>query len=305
MALSIDVEDWFQVENLKGMIPRSTWTDRELRVERNTERLLEILARTETRATFFCLGWIAERVPMLVRRIVAAGHELASHGYDHELVYEIGPERFRSDVRSAKARLEDTAGVPVDGYRAPSFSITDWALEILLAEGYRYDSSFFPSPTHDRYAKLELEALRPGGMRIEAAGQRAAGKSASGESVAAAPTWPPAVVQLANGMLEVPINTWHVAGRTWPWGGGGYFRIVPGALFRFGWPRAAAQHGGAVFYLHPWEVDPGQPHIDGLPRSYRFRHYVNLHRTADRLERLCRAYRFDTVARLIELVPAG
>lgn len=273
-VMSIDVEDWFQVENLKAAIPRSSWDDRPLRVAANTRRILDVFARTGTRATFFCLGWVAEREPALVREIVAAGHEVASHGYGHHLIYDISREEFREDVTRAKAILEDIGGTAVIGYRAPSFSITGDAIGILAETGHRYDSSYFAFGGHDRYGSLDL-----------------AGATERRGSA-------PAAVRLENGLWELPISVLTVGGTVLPWGGGGYFRLYPPRLFRAGFRRAMKQGRGGTFYLHPWEVDPGQPRVPGIKASYRLRHYVNLKKTERRLEALCRALPFgraDTV----------
>lgn len=278
-VMSIDVEDWFQVENLRAAIPRSSWEDRPLRVADNTRRILDVFARTGTRATFFCLGWVAEREPGLIREIAAAGHEVASHGYGHQLIYEISPEEFRADITRAKAILEDITGESVKGYRAPSFSITSEAVDTLLETGHRYDSSYFAFGGHDRYGKLDLDA------------------ETRGDAIAPSP----AALRLRNGLWELPISVLTVAGKVLPWGGGGYFRLYPPSLFRAGFRRALEQAGGGTFYLHPWEVDQDQPRVKGIRGSYRLRHYVNLHKTERRLEALCRALPFDRADTILGL----
>ncbi len=263
-GLSFDIEDWFQVENLRGAIDRSSWSSRPLRVEASTRRILELLAQTETRATFFFLGWVAERCPQLVREAAAAGHEIASHGYGHELVYRLAPAAFRDDVRRAKALLEDLSGQAVRGYRAPSFSITresTWALDVLREEGYTYDSSVFPISGHDRYGFAECGT---------------------------APfTWP-------NGLLEIPLAVYKIRELGLPVAGGGYFRLFPYAYFRGLLARINRSGHSFVFYLHPWELDPDQPRVK-VSLGYRFRHYVNLRRTAGRLARLVQDFRFDRI----------
>ena len=274
--MSIDVEDWFQVENLKGAIPRSQWDHYPLRVGDNTRLILDIFDATGTKATFFCLGWVADRDPGLIREIADRGHEIASHGYAHELLYDIGPERFREDLRRAQGILEDASGQSVTGYRAPSFSITDWALDILAEEGYQYDSSYFPARGHDRYATLSPD-LFPSATDVS----------------------PPLVTRFSTGLTELSITVLEVLGRPIPWGGGGYFRLYPPGLFRAGFAAAARRHGGAVFYLHPWEVDPGQPRVEGVKKSYALRHYVNLSKTADRLRRLCESFDFVPCGSLV------
>ncbi len=264
--LGIDVEDWFHVENLKGSVSRDSWSTRERRVEQNIDWLLQALERSDTQATFFILGWVAEEMPGLVRLIAAGGHEIASHGYSHELVYTMSREAFREDVLRSKRHLEDLTGAPVLGYRAPSFSITDWATDVLADLGLAYDSSLFSS-NHDRYGKLS--SAQPG------------------------PTF-----ELPNGLLEIPLSYLPLAGRNVPWAGGGYFRLYPYPLFKAG-ARLIARRGVYNFYLHPWEIDPGQPRVTGLPRSYRFRHYHNLGATKRRLEDLLASFPFEPVGGLL------
>jgi polysaccharide deacetylase family protein (PEP-CTERM system associated) len=280
VVMSVDVEDWFQVENLRGVISRESWDDRERRVVANTERILSVLARTETTATFFCLGWIAEREPDLIRAIAAAGHEIASHGYAHRLIYEQDISEFREDVIHAREILSEISGQEIVGYRAPSFSITEDALRVLEETGHRYDSSWFPAAGHDRYGRLELP--------IPA-------------EYAARGVVPP-VIRLGS-FREIPITTRRLGSRLLPWGGGGWFRLFPEGLFRRGFIKATAAAGGGIFYLHPWEVDPGQPRMEGIRRSYAFRHYVNLAKTEGRLERLCRAVPFTSAARMLAGFP--
>jgi polysaccharide deacetylase family protein (PEP-CTERM system associated) len=256
--MSIDVEDWFHVENLRPVIRRETWSERELRVERNTERMLELMADAPgaVRSTCFVLGWVAERCPSLVKRIAAAGHEIASHGHGHELLGEVSTEAFRADVERSKGVLEDLTGAEVRGYRAPAFSITEEAIPILQEVGFTYDSSFFPSVAHDRYGKLR----------------------------GVTPDEP--VVEIAPGFNEIAISCLTVASRGLPWGGGGYFRLLPYRVFRRGVRRILDSGLPYVFYIHPWEMDPGQPRMDGLPRLYRFRHYVGLDRSEARFASL-------------------
>jgi polysaccharide deacetylase family protein (PEP-CTERM system associated) len=275
-AMSIDVEDWFQVENLRSAVPRDSWDARELRVERNTDRMLELLRARGVKATCFVLGWVAERFPQLVRRIHAAGHEIASHGYGHDLIYSLKPEAFREDLRRSKAILEDLSGERVLGYRAPSFSITDWSIDILRDEGFVYDSSSFPTVAHDRYGKLTgMDSGRP-------------------------------IVELRPGFHEVCVSCWKIAGKSWPWGGGGYFRLLPYGLFRRGVHAILRSGTPYVFYIHPWEIDPGQPRMSGLKRSHAFRHYVNLGRCEARWDALLGEVRWTTVRDLLaELVPGS
>ncbi len=262
-AFSIDVEDYFHVEALASAIDRSRWDTLEYRAEANTRRVLDILSQEKVRATFFILGWVAKRSPQLVRDIHAAGHEVACHGLTHQTVYTQTPDVFRAETREAKQRLEDATGVPVRGYRAATYSITArslWALDILEELGFRYDSSIFPI-RHDLYGI-------PGSPRF-------AHRVASGA------------------LLEVPITTVEYMGQRLPAGGGGYFRLLPYALFRAAVRRVNARDGqAAVFYCHPWEIDPGQPRVAGISAKSKFRHYTNLDRMEGRLRHLLRDFRW-------------
>jgi len=257
-AMSVDVEEHFQVSAMEGAISRTDWDRHASRVERNIDTILDLFARHHVQATFFTLGWIAERHPGLVRRIAEAGHEIASHGMAHHRVSSQTPEAFRTDVRAAKARLEDCSGGAVRGYRAASFSLTaetDWAHTVLAEEGYAYSSSIYPI-RHDHYGMPSAP--------------RGAFRPISGGS-----------------FLEIPIATLEAGGRRWPFGGGGYFRLMPYALSRWGIRRINRVDAmPAVFYFHPWEVDPGQPRVPGIGWRTRFRHYVNLARMQGRLDRL-------------------
>jgi polysaccharide deacetylase family protein (PEP-CTERM system associated) len=269
-AMSVDVEDWFQVENLRPAISRASWDGREARVERNTMRILELLDERGLRATFFILGWVAERHPGLIRRIAAEGHEIASHGYGHDLVYTLSQAEFREDVGRCKAMLEDLTGQQVRGYRAPCFSITDWAVTILQELGFQYDSSVFPTVAHDRYGRLTgVGAGEP-------------------------------IVELRPGFHEVCISCLPLGKRGLPWGGGGYFRIIPYPLWRAGVSRILRAGAPYMFYLHPWEIDPGQPRVRGLGRINHFRHYVNLARCEARLRALLSAFPWTTVQGVLD-----
>lgn len=290
-VMSVDVEDWFQVENLRGAVPRKNWDTYSRRVGTNTERILNVLQRTNTLGTFFCLGWIAEREPALIREIRDAGHEIASHGYGHRLIYEQDLGDFREDVVRAKAILEDISGAEVLGYRAPSFSITEASLHVLSETGHRYDSSWFPAGGHDRYGQVDLDSSSnrdtPAVLQLTGTG--------NGENTA-----PPANTGIdtagdatrAHPFYELPITTLRVGARPLPWGGGGWFRLYPPGVFRRGFRLAVRRAGGGMFYLHPWEVDPEQPRVEGIKHSYAFRHYVNLDKTESRLEKLCTIVRF-------------
>jgi polysaccharide deacetylase family protein (PEP-CTERM system associated) len=265
-GFSVDVEDWYQVADFDAVVARDAWDGYESRVARNTDRVLGLLHDAGVKGTFFVLTWNAERHPDVVRRIAAAGHEIASHGYGHRLVYEQTPEEFRDDVGRAKGILEDLTGTPVLGYRAPSFSITAgslWALDVLLDCGYRYDSSVFP-------VKDSLYGL-PGARRF------------------------PYVIRERGGarLLEFPITTTSAFGRNLPLGGGGYLRMLPYNYMRWGMRRVNAGEGEpAVVYIHPWEVDPGQPRLRTAGRRGFSTHYVGLARTEAKLRRLLRDFRF-------------
>ena len=267
-AMTIDVEDYFQVEALASTIDRRDWESFPRRVERNTERLLHILAENGVEATFFVLGWVAERHPGLVRRIVSTGHELASHGFGHLRADRQSPAEFRSDARRSKQILEDLGGVPVRGYRAPTFSIGDaskWAHAILAEEGYRYSSSVYP-------------------VRRDLYGTPAAPR---------APFYP------AHGVLEIPLTSVKVLGIDMPASGGGYFRLLPYPVSRALLRHAARVNTApAIFYLHPWEIDPEQPRHGSPSWKSRFRHYCNLDRTEPRLRRLLGDFTWTRLDRL-------
>lgn len=255
-ALTIDVEDYFQVSAFAPYIPRAEWDSRECRVERNVERILGMLDEHQTKATFFTLGWIAERYPQLIRRISDQGHEVASHGFGHERASDLDRVAFDIDIRRAKSVLEELIGRSVDGYRAPSFSIGPgnlWAFESLVRAGYRYSSSIYPI-RHDHY-----------GM----------------------PDAPRFMYQAADGLLEIPITTLRVFNRNLPSSGGGYFRLLPYGLSRWMLRKVNSKDSeAAVFYFHPWEIDAAQPRIAGIDRRTRFRHYVNIDRMERRLHSL-------------------
>ena len=268
-ALTVDVEDYFQVQALAGTIDRAAWENWPRRVEANTARLLDMFAASGVHATFFTLGWVAERHGGLVRRIVAEGHELASHGYGHELIDRIGEAAFRADVSRARAVLEDAGGVAVAGYRAPTFSLgtrTPWAHTILAEAGYRYSSSIYPI-RHDLYGS---------------------------------PDAPRAPYPAAGGALwELPMTTLRLKGRNLPISGGGWFRLLPYPLYRLGLRRHLSDgNGPAIFYTHPWEIDPGQPHVAGLGWRSRVRHYTGLAAAERRLRRLLAEFRWDRMDRV-------
>jgi polysaccharide deacetylase family protein (PEP-CTERM system associated) len=261
-ALTIDVEDYFQVSAFAPYIRRDEWDARECRIERNIDRVLALLDARGIKATFFTLGWIAERHPKMVRRIGEGGHEIASHGYGHQRASDLGREEFAHDVARAKKILEDIIGHEVRGYRAPSFSIGTgnlWAFDLLAGAGYRYSSSIYPI-RHDHY-----------GM----------------------PESPRFAYRLASGLLEVPVTTIRLMNRNLPSSGGGYFRLLPYALSRWMLRKVNAEDGEpAVFYFHPWEIDPGQPRVPGIDAKTRFRHYVNIPRMEGRLAQLLADFRW-------------
>lgn len=269
-AMTCDVEDYFQVSAFAPYIDRASWPSRECRVEANMERILALFEKNGVRATFFTLGWIAERYPAMVRRIVEAGHELASHGYGHLRASDQSRAEFDNDIRSAKALLEDIGGQAVLGYRAPSFSIGHanlWALDALHEAGYKYSSSIYPV-LHDHYGMPDAPrfAFYPNGP---------------------------------DGLLEVPITTVKMGGRNLPAGGGGYFRLLPYAVSRWMMEKVNREdQESALFYFHPWEIDPQQPRPEGLGAKARFRHYINIDRMERRLALLARDFKWDRMDRI-------
>jgi polysaccharide deacetylase family protein (PEP-CTERM system associated) len=269
-AMTIDVEDYFHVSVFDGLVPRHAWGSMESRVCANTERLLSIFDDAGVQATFFVLGWVAERFPDLVRAIASQGHELASHGYGHRLVYDLTPRAFRDDVRRSKDLLESTACQQVFGYRAPSYSVTPrslWALDVLIDEGYQYDASIFPIH-HDRYG-IPISPRQP------------------------------YVLHRTAPLVEAPGSTVRCGPFNLPIGGGGYFRILPYAWTSWGIRRLnREERRPAIFYLHPWEIDPDQPRLRA-PMLGRFRHYFNLKRTETRLRALLRDFEFAPLMTLL------
>jgi polysaccharide deacetylase family protein (PEP-CTERM system associated) len=263
-AMTVDVEDYFQVQAFAHCVARSDWDAFPGRVDRNTNRILDQFDAAGVKATFFTLGWVAQRQPALIRRIVADGHELASHGWDHTRVDSQDPEVFRDDVRRTKALLEDTGGVAVKGYRAATFSIGThnmWAFPILRQEGYLYSSSINPI-RHDLYGIPDAPRVP---FRPE-----------------------------PDGVLELPMTTVRLLGRNWPCSGGGYFRLLPTMLYRAGLQRVNRHEGHpAIFYFHPWEIDADQPRIANAGWKSRLRHYTNLARMEADLDRLLRDFAWD------------
>lgn len=257
-GLSVDVEDWFQVGAFEGVIDRGSWTSLDDRVERNCERILEMFAAADVQATFFTLGWVAQRHGSLMRRIVDAGHELASHGWDHERVFRFDRDTFAADLERSKKALEDASGAAVTGYRAPSFSIdqrTPWAYMALAEQGFAYSSSVAPI-SHDHYGWREAPrfAFKP--------------------------------LPWAD-LIEIPVTTAHFAGRRLAAGGGGFFRVLPYGFSRWAIRQVNEQdRRPAVFYFHPWEIDPQQPRVTGASLRSKVRHYTNLGVMAEKLEQL-------------------
>jgi polysaccharide deacetylase family protein (PEP-CTERM system associated) len=265
--LTVDVEDYFMVSAFSNIIKTDAWDRYSSRVERNTMHVLDILARYDAKGTFFILGWIAERYPQIVKEIDRRGHEIGCHSYYHKLVYEMSIEDFKEDTEKAKAILENVIGKEVCGYRAPSYSITKksfWAMEVLRESGFLFDSSIFPV-VHDRYGYPEFSRF-------------------------------PKVVETASGkILEIPMSTFRVWDKNIPVGGGGYLRLFPISLTEWAIRKVNEEEKeAAIVYFHPWEIDSGQPRINGS-RLSRFRHYVNIERTENRIEHLLRTFSFGSI----------
>jgi len=267
-ALTVDVEDYFQVSAFENHIPRSEWERLPCRIEANVERILDLFDERATKATFFTLGWIAKRYPGLVRRISDAGHEVASHGSSHRRASDQTPDDFLADIGDAKVLLEDLTGQPVRGYRAPSFSVgpaNAWAFDAIAQAGYRYSSSVYPI-RHDHYG---------------------------------APTSPRFAHEIVPGLLELPVATVRMFNMNLPAGGGGYFRLLPYAISRWSLQRIQQVDAQpAMFYFHPWEIDPAQPRIAGVSARTRFRHYLHLDRMQARLARLLEDFRWGRADRI-------
>jgi polysaccharide deacetylase family protein (PEP-CTERM system associated) len=275
-ALSVDVEDWFQVGAFENTIDRSDWDGLNRRVEANTDACLAMFANAGIKATFFTLGWVAHRHPALIRRIVEQGHELASHGWDHARVFTLTPEQFRDDLAKTRACLEDAGGMAVAGYRAPSFSIdkrTPWAHPILAEAGYTYSSSVAPV-IHDHYGWPEAPRF------------------------AFAPV-------LGSDFLELPVTTAKLGGRTLAAGGGGFFRLLPYQFSRWAVRQVNAEAQSAIIYFHPWEIDPNQPRVADAPLRSKLRHYTNLSVMAPKLERLIGDFAWGRVDEIVRDMQAG
>lgn len=270
-ALSVDVEDWFQVGAFETVIDRKDWDTLECRVERNTDAVMALFDEAEVKATFFALGWVAERYPALIRRIVDAGHEIASHGYGHDRVFTLTPEQFAADIVKTRKLLEDASGQKVIGYRAPSFSIdqrTPWAHEILAEQGYTYSSSVAPVK-HDHYGWADAPrfAFRP---------------------------------VVGSDFLEIPVTTAQLGSKRLAAGGGGFFRLLPYAFSRWAIRQVNNdEQRPAVIYFHPWEIDPDQPRVTNAPIRSKLRHYTKLEVMADKLRRLPKDFRWDRLDNIV------
>jgi len=272
--LTVDVEEWFQVENYAGLITRDTWPGRQSRVAASVERLLGLFEEAGVRATFFVLGWVAERLPDLVPRIAAGGHEIASHGWTHTPIWNLGREEFREEVTRSRALLEAQSGRPVVGYRAPTFSVTArtlWALQELARAGYRYDSSIFPV-RHDRYG---------------------------------IPDAPTAIHLREEGLWEIPLSVYPLGRFHLPVAGGGYLRLFPHSLTRRAIERLNRREEPAVVYVHPWEFDPGQPRVPGVGLLRTWRHHVGIGRNLGKLARLLGEFRFAPAGEVLDTLSAA
>ncbi len=270
-ALSVDVEDWFQVGAFETVINKDSWSKLDCRVERNSDAVLQLFADAGVTGTFFTLGWVAERYPALMRRIVDAGHEIASHGYDHDRVFTFTPDAFAADLRKSRALIEDTSGQKVTGYRAPSFSIdtrTPWAHEILVEQGYSYSSSVAPVK-HDHYGWAEAPRF----------------------------AWQPV---RGSSFIEMPVTTAQLGSRRLAAGGGGFFRLLPYQFSSWAIRQVNNDEGRpAIIYFHPWEIDPDQPRVANAPLKSKLRHYTNLKRMAPKLSRLAREFRWDRLDKIV------
>jgi polysaccharide deacetylase family protein (PEP-CTERM system associated) len=266
-VFTVDVEDYFQVYAFEGVVDRSAWDGYPSRVVRNTEIILELLARHDARGTFFTLGWVADKHPDIVRRIADAGHEIASHGWWHRKITSLTPDQFREDAHSSRAILEQVSGHPVMGYRAPSFSITpgnEWAFDVLLETGYRYDSSLFPI-------------------------------SRSNYGYPSTPPLPHLIHRASGDIMEFPLTTTRILGKRVPAAGGGYLRHFPYSIIRKAFREKDRSGIPGVFYIHPWEIDEDQPHMP-VPWLTSVRHYRNISKVLPRLDRLLREFKFTSIA---------
>ncbi len=269
-GMSVDIEDWFQVGAFENTIARADWDQLEQRVERNTHAVLDLYAAAGVKATFFTLGWVAERAPALMRKIVDAGHELASHGYDHRRVFTMNRAEFAADLERSRKLLEDASGSRIIGYRAPSFSVdtrTPWAHEVLASQGYLYSSSVAPI-VHDHYGWPQSPRF----------------------------AWRPVA---GNDLIEFPVTTALLAGRKMAAGGGGFFRLLPYALSKWAVRQVNQAGEGAIFYFHPWEIDPGQPRVAHAPLKSKLRHYTNLNVMAGKISQLMADFKWGRMDEML------
>ncbi len=269
ILLTIDVEDWFQVENFKSSIAYNSWSDCELRVEENTHRLLNFFDSVSLdndnrpKATFFVLGWIAKRYPLLIKEIAGRGHEVASHGFDHHLCSTLATEILKNDLIRSKKYLEDLTGEVVSGYRAPSFDINADILKIIEDCGYCYDSSYNSFSSHGRYGIVDLSSFSKKGI----------------------------AVNLSQSFYELPVSNLSLKGKVIPWGGGGYFRLTPSLIFHKGVKSILKKEGAYLFYSHPWEFDPDQPRVEDVSAMFKFRHYINIKKTYPKMNRFIETFK--------------
>ena len=279
ILLTIDVEDWFQVENFKSYIDFSTWNSFELRVEKNTHLILDLLDAFsfKPKATFFILGWIAEKLPTLVRQIRDRGHEVGSHGANHHLCTTLDRNRLAQDLLTSKNRIEDITGHAVYGYRAPSFAVNDQVIDMIKQAGYLYDSSYNSFSAHGRYGSINLSnAVKNGGS-----------------------------YQLDNHFFELPVSNLRLCNKTIPLGGGGDFRLYPTPFFKQGIKNVLKKDNAFIFYTHPWEFDPNQPRVHQASRGFKFRHYINLNKTESKLKRIINSFsscEFVTCRRYLDVI---
>jgi len=263
---TIDAEDWFQVENLREAINPSEWDFCRIRAVDNIKIILDLLENKSARATFFVLGWIAEKAPKIIKEIYDRGHEVASHGYAHKLISLQSKKEFRCDLKKSKILLEDIIGNKIDGYRAPNFSITEWAIDILKEEGFIYDSSYCPASFHNRYGKLNIKNKKNSN-----------------------------IFQFPCGLIEIIVPIIRFVKFPIPWGGGAYFRFIPYSIFKFGIKRIISQNQIYTFYFHPWEIDYNQPRIKDIKLNYKIRHYYGLKGAYNKLEKLLEDFQFTSI----------
>lgn len=280
ILFTVDLEDWFQVENFKKVIPSSRWDNLEWRFEYNTRTLLELFCKKGIKTTFFILGWNAKRLPSLVKEIADLGHEIASHGYGHELCPALGRNALREDLMKSGNILEDITGRRVRGYRAPSFSVTNELIILLKELGFEYDSSYNSFGLNGRYGSISLQNYRRNGI---------------------------ACVD-PDGFVEFPISNINIGGVVLPWGGGGYFRLIYPGMFNSGVRRIIRENNGYIFYIHPWEIDFDQPKVGEADFFFKFRHYINLESCLMRVERFVdtfKDFKFLTCSEYVKHLPAS